>query len=105
MIAAASGKQHVTVMKRLVLSCNTYHNLAGSWAGKQEGYDLVRAGCEQGICDLGVGGAHVELEAIWWLCHHLQCPLQNADRKLVCGLGSQPQPEVLQHIAPPSVTF
>lgn len=77
----------------------------GSSSGKSQqwsitavaGY-LMRAGHQQSISDLGIRGAHVELEAIWRLCHHLQRPLQNANWELICGLSGQPQPEVLQSI-------
>lgn len=55
---------------------------------------------EEGVCDLGVGGAHVELETIGWLGDHLECALQDADGKPVCWLCCQPQPEVLQIMTP-----
>ena len=57
---------------------------------------LMRATEEQCVSDLGVGGAHVELEAVGRLSHHLETALQNANRKAVRGLCCQPQPEVLQ---------
>lgn len=56
----------------------------------------MRAGDKQSISDLGVGGAHVELEAIGGLSDHLETALQDADGEAVCGLCGQPQPEVLQ---------
>ena len=58
--------------------------------------NLVRTGGKQSISDLGVGGAHVELEAIGGLSDHLETALQDADGEAVCGLCGQPQPEVLQ---------
>ena len=50
----------------------------------------MRASQNQSICDLGVGGAHVELEAVGGLSDHLQAALQNANREAVCGLCGQP---------------
>ena len=50
----------------------------------------MRASEQQGICDLGVGGAHVELEPIWGLSDHLQTALQDPNGEAVCWLCRQP---------------
>lgn len=55
----------------------------------------MRASSEQGVSDLGIGGAHVELEPIGRLSDHLETALQDTNGKTVCGLCCQPQTEVL----------
>lgn len=60
--------------------------------------DLMGAGGEQGISDLGIRGAHVEFEAVRRFSDHLQAALQNANGEAVGGLRCQPQPEVLHAV-------
>mmetsp|Transcript_36308 Transcript_36308/g.72230 ORF Transcript_36308/g.72230 Transcript_36308/m.72230 type:complete len:258 (+) Transcript_36308:1248-2021(+) len=59
---------------------------------RPEGF--VRAREEQFLWHLGVGGQHVELEAVGWLGHALDRALQDADRELRVGRRGEPQPEL-----------
>mmetsp|Transcript_14108 Transcript_14108/g.33880 ORF Transcript_14108/g.33880 Transcript_14108/m.33880 type:complete len:904 (+) Transcript_14108:88-2799(+) len=78
-----------------VLAALLHHGVEERQHVRQRPEPLVRALGQGLLGDLGVGRAHVELQAVGGLRHHLQRALQDAQGEAVRGVGGEPQAEVL----------